>query len=1062
MGGISQGGSGGVKQRRVIEEEDSDSEEETDTSESEEEEDSEEEKVSTVSKNSSVRSIFGPYEDELIKPQKKLPEPILNQRSPSPGTTQQAYVDFGSVEFNIWNSPTPPPSNTGEQLLNKALPLVPVSPERTPSPHTDATQKHSADEYFSQDLKPSAEQTTVQAFPVVHNTLPPRTSSPVGSLRGIGTVLTTIPETREDASEIGSIIERSTSAPPTEHLALQRPRLTPPPPKPLQRANTTGGFVSTEDLLNRLILPPGAVIPRQRSASVGNIAPTNSLTRTNSYRLKEMNTLRRSNTADPKRSPSLRAVSFKSGSSPRPASEHLIFGGEDEDRRRFFDTTSREVFETWGDREGGASSPVNKPASLRKRQSLQVLDLENQVFKLTTENTELEHQKAQLTEESNRYRRQVTELDDSLDKQKELLAKRDRELLELQESVAFYRKEVTRLSEANDSLGATNNTIQDAFKKDIAQINKKYDRKREQLIQLSKEHTELSKEHSELSKEHSELQKQYSDLQGGMEKIIRQEIKVAIQDKDAEIDKLKDELGKARLQVKRLQKEGLAAAAEAAQQIAHAQETGKKEVNKYLNLKPEEYFPTAWKDFTDSILSWCGKFSRGSERSCLSLHRIADEWVRDRVEVVMLDDAGVRRLLKDKTKREVVLAAVVMRIIREAVFTRYLFGLTAEERQKLNGLERHLTESGPPSAVNLWRATTLTLLSQRPTFQDKRTQEAGTVVKDIVRALSGILPQPTQLPPGLVDELRAIVATAVQLSIEMRTQRAQYMVPAPPNPVYDNNGDNVSKVIFTRKTMKARSEGAPVPREEDLERERALVKLVVFPFVVQIGTQNGESYDEEKVVVPMDVCIARPGENNLRTTSRAEVPPMPPLPGRLSRSATSAPGAKIESRERERERERDPVPGRLSRSTTSTNIERDHQPQPLSTSTPRTNGSGTLDPSEPRPGRIRRADTIGAAPTLPQGARGDREEIRREREYRERERQRRAEERERRAQAGVNVEDETSSSAGASARRVPGGANRMSALMREGPGGLSPVPEGSPESMRVGRGVLGERDGRRA
>lgn len=80
LGGISQGGSGRVKQRRVIEEEDSDSEEETDESESEEEEDSEEEdsegteeedseeeKVSIISKNSSVRSIFGPYEDELIK-----------------------------------------------------------------------------------------------------------------------------------------------------------------------------------------------------------------------------------------------------------------------------------------------------------------------------------------------------------------------------------------------------------------------------------------------------------------------------------------------------------------------------------------------------------------------------------------------------------------------------------------------------------------------------------------------------------------------------------------------------------------------------------------------------------------------------------------------------------------------------------------------------------------------------------------------------------------------------------------------------------------------------------
>ena len=78
LGGISQGGVGRIKQRRVIEEEHSESEEGTDESESEEEEeeDSEEEnsekedseeRVSTVSENSSARSIFGPHEDELTK-----------------------------------------------------------------------------------------------------------------------------------------------------------------------------------------------------------------------------------------------------------------------------------------------------------------------------------------------------------------------------------------------------------------------------------------------------------------------------------------------------------------------------------------------------------------------------------------------------------------------------------------------------------------------------------------------------------------------------------------------------------------------------------------------------------------------------------------------------------------------------------------------------------------------------------------------------------------------------------------------------------------------------------
>ncbi|KAF8455782.1 hypothetical protein BDZ91DRAFT_627535, partial [Kalaharituber pfeilii] len=457
-----------------------------------------------------------------------------------------------------------------------------------------------------------------------------------------------------------------------------------------------------------------------------------------------------------------------------------------------------------------------------------LLELENQVSKLSEENTQLEHEKLKLVEEVAKYKRQAATLDSELEKQKDILAQRDRELRELKQNVEFYQKEVERLSSANDSLGATNATLTEAFKKDIANVNRKYDRKREQLLQLSKEH--------------SELQRQYSELQGGMEKMVRQEIKAAVEERDAEIEKLKEEVTKARGVVKRLQREAL------------------KMEERYLALKPDEYFPKAWDDFTRMVYGWCLKFSKQSERSCLSLHRIADDAVRDRVEFVMLDDNGVRRLLKDKARRHEVLTAVVMRIIRDAVFTRYMFGLTTEERQRLNTIEKQLGETGTPEAVNLWRANTLTLLSQRATFQDNRTAETGVVVKEIVKVLSGVLPQPTQLAANLVDELRAIVVAAVQLSIEMRTQRAQYMVPPPPKPVYDNNGDNVSRVPFSTETMLNRDAAGAGVTDEELEREKALVKMVVFPMVVRIGTQEGDGYDEEKVVAKMSVLVNRPGE----------------------------------------------------------------------------------------------------------------------------------------------------------------------------------------------------------
>ncbi|KAI5789763.1 hypothetical protein DFH27DRAFT_459826, partial [Peziza echinospora] len=500
--------------------------------------------------------------------------------------------------------------------------------------------------------------------------------------------------------------------------------------------------------------------------------------------------------------------------------------------------------EALGDREEENKSP-HKPPSIRRKQSLHILDLEDQVGKLSMENTGLEHEKAKLVEEVNRYKSKALVLDESLNKHKDALAKRDRELRELKQNVEFYKAEVARLSEANDSLGQTNSTLTTAFKMDMANINKKHDRKREQLIQLSKEH--------------SVLQKQYSDLQGGMEKIIRQEIDAALQEKDIEVDKLKDELTKARGMVRKLQKEAITAASTAAEQINQATKAGKAEVNKYITVKSDEYFPTAFQNLAKSIHAWCTKFSRQSERSCLSLHRITDDWVRDRIEVVMLDDTAVRRLLKDKSRRQDALAAIVMRMIREGVFTRYLFGLAGDERQKLNSLERHLGEIGPAAAVNLWRATTLTLLSQRATFQERRASEAAGVMKDIIRALSGILPQPTQLPTGLLDELNAIIAQAVQLSIEMRTQRAQYMVPAPPNPEYDDDGDNVTTIPFNSKTMSiarvaADTTNSSIP-EEELEREPALVKLVMVPLVLRFGNNEGEDYEKETVVLPMQVLV---------------------------------------------------------------------------------------------------------------------------------------------------------------------------------------------------------------
>lgn len=497
--------------------------------------------------------------------------------------------------------------------------------------------------------------------------------SPTRKALGLGTVLSTI---HEVDSELGITTfgqpERSTSAPPASELSvpeLKRPstlRNLFKQPQPINRSNTDSGFLTSTDLLNRLVSPLSLErlekgLQRSNSVPPGQSPKQPTPSRSHSLRLKDMNALRRSERPDARRSPSLRASSLRSAAT---SSEHVIFGGEEQGK--LIDRTSTPVLEAWGDRDGESKSPT-RPPSIRRRQSLHILDLEDKLAKLSTEHTDLQEERTKLAEEVSKQKRKAGALDEALDNSKNLISKRDREIRELKQNVDFYQAEVARLSEENDKLVAKNTGLTETVNKNLASLNRKYDRKREQLIQLSKENTEL--------------QKQYSDLQTGMEKIVRHEIKAALQEKDVELERLRDELTKARGLVKKLQRD-----------VAESAAT---DGNRYLSVKPEGYFLGACSNLLNSIQLWCSKFSGLSERKdCVSLHRLTDDWIRDRVESIILEDRGVRRLLKDRNRRHEVFTAIVMRIIRDSVFSRYLFGLDAEERQKLLSLEKTLEKSG--------------------------------------------------------------------------------------------------------------------------------------------------------------------------------------------------------------------------------------------------------------------------------------------------------------------------------------------------------------------------------
>jgi len=160
------------------------------------------------------------------------------------------------------------------------------------------------------------------------------------------------------------------------------------------------------------------------------------------------------------------------------------------------------------------------------------------------------------------------------------------------------------------------------------------------------------------------------------------------------------------------------------------------------------------------------------------------------------------------------------------------------------------------------------LLSRRESFQAQRGQDTEAVVLEIYATLSRLLSPPSHLKQQVLDSLRKVMALAVDLSIQMRTQRPEFIMLPPLRPEYDTNGDLLAKVSFNADLMNERS--GETTSNEDLEAQGANVKIVLFPLVVKKGDDLGEGEDEV-VVCPAQVLVAKPskGKKVVRVISGA-------------------------------------------------------------------------------------------------------------------------------------------------------------------------------------------------
>lgn len=274
-----------------------------------------------------------------------------------------------------------------------------------------------------------------------------------------------------------------------------------------------------------------------------------------------------------------------------------------------------------------------------------------------------------------------------------------------------------------------------------------------------------------------------------------------------------------------------------------------------------DFFEIQCQHLFTAVSQWVLRFSKFSDmRACRLTAEINDERVIDRLDNSVLDGSDVDTYLNDRVRRRDIFTSMVMTMIWEFVFTRYLFGMDREQRVKLKTLEKQLIDIGPQATVCAWRATTLSLLSKRPSFKSQRDQDTAAVAEVILETLSQILPPPSNLLDQLREQLQRTVRVAAQLSISMRTQLEDYIMLPPLLPQYDDTGELVETVAFNKALM---SESSGERQAVDLEREGAVVRAILFPLVVRKG--DG---DDEVVVFPAQVLVQPKGTNKVGSDNR--------------------------------------------------------------------------------------------------------------------------------------------------------------------------------------------------
>ena len=281
----------------------------------------------------------------------------------------------------------------------------------------------------------------------------------------------------------------------------------------------------------------------------------------------------------------------------------------------------------------------------------QIKDLEARLEQLASENRLLATAKITAEKELEDVHHKQSTIErasqEALSARELALQKKDAELGKLRETLEWMQKEVTKLTEVNEGLASANQALATTH------------------MHLESQHNNTHTQWQESTRELETLRSQHEQLSNGMEEIVRHEIDTALAAKNAELRQLYSNLELAKEKIRELQHQILAS-----------------KNDDVISARDDDYFEGACQQLCQHIQQWVLRFSKFSDtRVCRSTNEVRDDKIVERFENAIVDGSDVDVYLAHRVRRRDVFMSVVMTMIWEFIFSRYVFGMDREQRQ---------------------------------------------------------------------------------------------------------------------------------------------------------------------------------------------------------------------------------------------------------------------------------------------------------------------------------------------------------------------------------------------